>query len=129
MKKILSMMLVVCLSAGALVGCGGKPADIDQEVYDLGVEVCDVLEDYVQGKMEWETCNEKMEELESQAQELEEKYEEEYGDKYPIEEHFDDHMVLEDITIAKFSISLVEEGETYEAEDALNDLKEELNLN
>ena len=128
MKKLLSVLLAVCLCCGMLAGCGkkGKPDEVSQEVYDLGVETCDVLDDYIQGKMKQESCSEKLEALDDEAQALEEKLKEELGDEYS----FQDESIVSYIGFAAFSVNPLyyEEGETYDAEDRLEDLKEKLNL-
>lgn len=119
MKRTGSFILAMCLSVGMLAGCGGgKPSDMSQEVYDLGVETCDALDDYIQGKMEQDTCESVLEEIADRAEALEE------------DASTTDSNALTYIRLAPMSVSsvFVSEGETYKAEDTLNDLKEQLNL-
>ena len=121
MRKILSMVLVATTSCVFLVGCGGKPSDVSWDVYNLGVEACDALDDYIQGKMTQDTCYEKLEDISDRAEEIKEEID---------EENISDSLVLMEISNAYRSVSSahVEEGETYKAEDTLGELKEELNL-
>jgi hypothetical protein len=120
MKKIISMLLVVSLCCGMIVGCGGKPSDVSQEVYDLGVETCDVLDDYIQGKMKRETCEDMLDDIANRAEEL---------DKNEDNTSTDD-LILTEIRLSPFSVSSlsINEGETYKAEAAMEELKEQLNL-
>ena len=39
MKRVLSVLLAAVLCVGMLTGCGGKPEDVSQDVYDLGMIV------------------------------------------------------------------------------------------
>ncbi|RGT72227.1 hypothetical protein DWX08_10395 [Ruminococcus sp. AF18-22] len=128
MKKIISMLLVVSLCCGMIVGCGGKPSDVSQEVYDLGVRTCNELEDYVSGTMSQETCYYRLVTPAEEAEEINRKNEEELGDKYSWEERQEDKDILENIIDACDAVKSANEGETYEAEDILNELKEQLNL-
>lgn len=120
MKKILSAILVMCMCFGLLAGCGGKPEDVSQDVYDLGVETCDVLDDYIQGKMKQNTCEEKLEEIADRARVLEE----------DDSKTFSDGIIRTYICLSPSDVSYLyfAEGETYEAENTLEKLKEELNL-
>lgn len=129
MKKNTGAALTLAVACGGLlIGCGGKPAGLSQEVYDLGVETCDVLEDYVEGRMNQDTCERKLKELESQAEEMDEAFEEEYGDEYPTQIHTDNADVLFQISYISSAVSYVGDGETYEAQDELEELKDKLNL-
>lgn len=119
-------LAVVC--GGLLIGCGGKPMGLSQEVYDLGVETCDVLEDYVEGRMNQNTCLKKLTVLEAQAKVMDDEFEEEYGDEYPTQIHTDNADVLFQISFISSAVSLVDDGETYEAQDELEELKDKLNL-
>lgn len=129
MKKNTGAALTLAVACGGLlIGCGGKPAGLSQEVYDLGVETCDVLEDYVEGRMNQDTCERKLKEFESQAEEMDEAFEEEYGDEYPTQIHTDNADVLFQISYISSAVSYVGNGETYEAQDELEELKDKLNL-
>lgn len=120
MKRVLSVLLAAVLCAGMLTGCGGKPEDVSQDVYDLGIETCDVLDDYIQGKMKQNTCEEKLEEIADRARVLRE----------DDSKTFNDGIILTYICLSPSNVSHLyfAEGETYEAENALEKLKEELNL-
>ena len=120
MKKVVSVLLVACLSCSLIVGCGGKPSDVSQEVYDLGVETCDVLDDYIQGKMKQDTCTDKLDEIADRAEELDQN--EDNTSK--------DNLILTTIRLASFSVNplFISEGETYKAEDTMQELKEQLNI-
>lgn len=124
MKKVISMLLVAVMCCGLLVGCAGKPKEVSQEVYDLGVETCDVLDDFIQGKMSQDTAEDKLDELGDRADEVKENIEK------TRETTVYEFSILLDISNAKSAVShiFVDEGETYKAEDALKDLKENLNL-
>lgn len=129
MKKNIGAALalsVVC--GGLLIGCGGKPMGLSQEVYDLGVETCDVLEDYVEGRMNQNTCLKKLTVLEAQAKVMDDEFEEEYGDEYPTQIHTDNAEVLFQISFISSAVTSVGDGETYEAQDELEELKDKLNL-
>lgn len=123
--RTLALAVACC---GALIGCGGKPMGLSQEVYDLGVETCDVLEDYVDGRMNQDTCLKKLTVLEAQARVMDDEFEEEYGDEYPTQIHTDNADVLFQISFISSAVSSVDDGETYEAEDELEELKDKLNL-
>lgn len=120
MKRVLSVLLAAVLCVGMLTGCGGKPEDVSQDVYDLGIETCDVLDDYIQGKMKQNTCEEKLEEIADRARVLRE----------DDSKTFNDGIILTYICLSPSDVSYLyfAEGETYEAENALEKLKEELNL-
>lgn len=128
MKKIVSMLIVVSLCCGVIVGCGGKPSDVSQEVYDLGVMTYEALEDYVDGKMSQETCYYSLVTPAEEAEKIDRKNEEELGDKYLWEERQEEKDILENIVDACDAVQNANEGETYEAEDILEELKEQLNL-
>lgn len=130
MKKLLSVFLTAFLCCGMLAGCGkkGKPDEVSQEVYDLGVRTCNELEDYVDGKMSQETCYYRLVAPAEEAAEIDQKNEEELGDKYSWEERQEDKDILENIIDACDAVESANEGETYEAEDILKELKEQLNL-
>lgn len=120
MKKIISMLFIVGMCSGLLVGCGGKPKDVSQEVYDLGVETCDVLDDYIQGKMSQDTAADKIDVLGDKAKEIDES----------CETNAAESLILTYVRTSYSSVSssYVDKGETYRAEDKLKELKEELNL-
>lgn len=51
MKRLWSVLLVVCLTVSMMVGCGNKmPANTSQEVYDVGIEALEALDYYLDGK-------------------------------------------------------------------------------
>lgn len=124
MKKVISILLVAVMCCGMFVGCAGKPKNVSQEVYDVGVETCDVLDDFIQGKMSQSTAEDKLDELGDKADEVEENI------KKTRETTVYELSILVEISNAKSAVShiFVDEGETYKAEDALKDLKENLNL-
>lgn len=127
-KKRGSALALAVACCSALIGCGGKPMGLSQEVYDLGVETCDVLEDYVEGRMNQDTCERMLNDLEAQAEEMDEAFEEEYGDEYPTQIHTDNADVLFQISHISSAVSYVSDGETYEAQNELEELKDKLNL-
>lgn len=124
MKKVISILLVVTMCCGLMLGCAGKPKEVSQEVYDLGVETCDVLDDFIQGKMSQDTASDKLDELAEKAEKIEENI------KKSRETTVYEDGILIDIKFAFMDVDdiYVEEGETYKAEDKLETLKESLNL-
>ena len=118
------MILAAVMCCGLLVGCGGKPKEVSQEVYDLGVETCDVLDDYIQGKMSQDTAADKLDELGDRADELEESIE---NSRETTVYEFSILLKI-GLGFGKVSDVIIGEGETYAAEDLLKELKEDLNL-
>lgn len=54
MRRILAGAFSICLAL-SLVACGGKPADMDQRIYDYGVQAVQVVESYQNGGLsDWE---------------------------------------------------------------------------
>ena len=127
-KNIGAALALAVVCGGLLIGCGGKPMGLSQEVYDLGVETCDVLEDYVEGRMNQNTCLKKLTVLEAQAKVMDDEFEEEYGDEYPTQIHTDNAEVLFQISFISSAVTSVGDGETYEAQDEMEELKDKLNL-
>lgn len=120
MRKFLALLLATVMCCGTLVGCGGKPKELSQEVYDMGVETCNLLENYIQGKMSQSTCKEKIDEVNERASEYEESNETNTSESLVLTYIFTSGMSVSDL--------YVEEGETYKAEESLKELKEKLNL-
>lgn len=109
MKRLWSVLLVVCLTVSMMVGCGNKmPANTSQEVCDVGIEALEALDYYLDGKMTLSTLGTKLERFEEEAKELAEKS----------GESNDDIIVLQ-IGLAAFNAdpSFTEEGDTYKAEE------------
>lgn len=122
MKKIISMLLTAVICCGLLVGCAGKPKEVSQEVYDLGMEASGVLEYYIQEKMSQGTAANKLDELGDRADELEENIKKER------ETTIQEFNIFLDISSAYSAVEFAENGETYKAEECLKDLKDDLNL-
>lgn len=55
MKRLSIGLFSICLAL-SLVACGGKPADMDQRIYDYGVQAVQVVESYQNGGLsDWES--------------------------------------------------------------------------
>ena len=114
-KKIKACILCICLMM-ALAGCSSLPEDTSQEMYDIGVEAMEILDDYIDGKMAMSTCESKLADLEEEGERLMEQN----GDQYP-----NDDNILFYISDARFNSSdlFSVDGETYAHEEDRDKLK------
>jgi len=62
MKNFLVALLVLCLGF-TVVGCGGKPSNMDQKTYDLGKEAVQVANDYLNNKTSQNDAYKKLDSL------------------------------------------------------------------
>ena len=118
MKKIKFILLAIMMFV--FVGCGtSKPKNMSSEAYDIGVQICDILQGYIDGQMEMSTCSSGIESL--------------YGDLLALPENTDEDHYLDDLLELRIygairSIERAEDGETFETIKDLESLKDTLKI-
>ena len=69
------MVGLLLLSAIVLVGCGrgggGRPANMDERTYNIGMEALGVVDDFLDGRMSAANAGDKIEELRNRLNETE----------------------------------------------------------
>lgn len=63
MKKIIEKILLFAVACCLLIGCGGKPSGISDEMYDTAVYVVDAVDLYLDGESTSEETYEKIDSL------------------------------------------------------------------
>ena len=121
MKKKICVFLIVTMSI--LTGCSNEPPEgTSQEMYNIGLEALEILDDYIDGKMSVDTCDRKIDDLYEES----EKILEQTGSDYPNDEIIHEDLLM--ISISNTSAIYVGEHETYSHEDHRAMLKTDLGM-
>lgn len=111
MRKIL---IALCLAL-CLTGCG-KPANVSEDVYNLGLKAVDVTEQFLSADLTADEAKEKLDEIKSRIVE---------DDAYS-----NDLLVGTEIELIAYSIGFIDgnptEDDIKEVKERLDDLKEDL---
>lgn len=84
MKRTIALIIAATVLCFTLVGCGGgKPNDVSQEMYDVGIAALQVADDYMAYKISGEEAKSKIEAISDDADTIydrnkETKYETDY---------------------------------------------------
>ena len=98
MKRIIAIIIAATLICLSLVACG-KPSDVSQEMYDIGIAALQVADDYMAYKIDGTTANDKIATLYDDANTIYERNKE-------TEYHRGDYKVSSSIQFLKWEISL-----------------------
>lgn len=104
-KKIIAL----CLLASLLVGCG-KPSNVSEDVYNLGLKAVDVTEQFLSADLTADEAKEKLEEIESRI--------------IPDEEYQNDSSIKTRVSLI---YSLVYQVDDKPSEDEIKEIKEWIN--
>lgn len=74
MKKFIVCLLVICICAGAIVGCGGSkiPDEMSADIYDCGVKAVKILDRYLSADLTMDEAKTELGNLHNQAYNLQE---------------------------------------------------------
>lgn len=112
MKKLIAVLLVFCFAG--LAGCG-KPADMDENVYNAGLEALDAVDMYLDGKIEKEEAKAAIDKIYDKIEEME------------VDERNSLSQISVQMSLSSLELTLMGEGETIiDVKNARNDLAEEL---
>ena len=102
MKRIISLMIAATFLCLTLTGCGGgKPKDVSQEMYDVGIAALQVADEYIEYKIDGDKADSKLSILSDDADRI-------YERNKDTEYRYGDCIVMTDIDLLLSQLHIAE---------------------